>query len=275
MNKRTRSFLLFVAAILLGLWLGRLLRPSGSQLQGTLSFDSAKVSQSEFPAGNFIIYWDDENVQLTVEHNSRPGFPLWQSLPGESFVQAAQGQETVTERRGMFTVRDRWDDSCVDQEIVDIRKSTDITNGIEISGRLYCQSGQDIAYSIFFYTYEGDPDRLEINLAAEANRVFLTYSSSENEHFFGFGEQFSFVDMKGRRVPVWVTEQGVGRGDQPITISADLTNDGAGGDKFTTYAPLPFYITSQMRSLLVLNSGYSAFDLRNSNRVQVEALGED
>ncbi len=58
-----------------------------------------------------------------------------------------------------------------------------------------------------------------------------------------------------------------------ITLGADLTNGGAGGDKFTTYALVPFYMTSQMRALMLRNSGYTAFDLRAGDRVRVEAFG--
>lgn len=54
------------------------------------------------------------------------------------------------------------------------------------------------------------------------NRVLLTCMSRPDERFFGFGEQFSCFDMKGKRVPIMVQEQGLGRGDQPITAAANL-----------------------------------------------------
>lgn len=273
MNKRTRNFILLVAAIALGLWLGRLLRPGSSQPGGYLTVDPASLPSTTYKSGNFTISWNAEMRQLTVEHSGRSGFPLWQSLAGKSFVQAAQGEETVTEARGMFTVRDAWSDTCGEQDIASITPLEEARQGIEIRGLLYCQSGQEVPYSLLLYTDANTPDRLELNLSVEANRAFLTYASAPDEHFFGFGEQFSYVDMKGQRVPIWVTEQGVGRGDQPITLGADITNDGAGGDQFTTYAPIPFYMTSQMRALMLLNSGYTAFDLRAADRVQVEAFG--
>lgn len=56
------------------------------------------------------------------------------------------------------------------------------------------------------------------------NRIFLTYSSERNERFYGFGEQFSHLDFKGKRVPIFVQEQGIGRGDQPITFAANLVS---------------------------------------------------
>lgn len=58
----------------------------------------------------------------------------------------------------------------------------------------------------------------------ELNRIFFTYSSERSERFYGFGEQFSFMDFKGKRVPILVQEQGIGRGDQPITFAANLVS---------------------------------------------------
>ncbi|XP_004303593.1 PREDICTED: putative alpha-xylosidase 2 [Fragaria vesca subsp. vesca] len=104
----------------------------------------------------------------------------------------------------------------------------------------------------------------------EFNRVCLTYSSEETERFYGFGEQFSYMDFKGKRVPILVQEQGIGRGDQPITFAANLISYRAGGDWSTTYAPSPFYMTSKMKSLYLEGYNYCAFDLTQHDRVQIQ-----
>ncbi|KAL2619917.1 hypothetical protein R1flu_000122 [Riccia fluitans] len=102
------------------------------------------------------------------------------------------------------------------------------------------------------------------------NRIQLTYSSNKGERFFGFGEQFSHFDMKGRRIPIFVQEQGIGRGDQPITALANMASNRSGGSWHTTYAPVPYYMTSQMRSLYLEGYEYSVFDLTKENAVQVQ-----
>lgn len=104
----------------------------------------------------------------------------------------------------------------------------------------------------------------------EFNRVCITYSSEGNERFYGFGEQFSHMDFKGKRVPIFVQEQGIGRGDQPITFAANLVSYRAGGDWSTTYAPSPFYMTSKMRSLYLEGYDYSVFDMTRHDRVQIQ-----
>ncbi|KAL7598928.1 hypothetical protein Lser_V15G26063 [Lactuca serriola] len=106
------------------------------------------------------------------------------------------------------------------------------------------------------------------------NRICVTYSSERNERFFGFGEQFSHMDFKGRKVPIFVQEQGIGRGDQPITFAANLVSYRAGGDWSTTYAPSPFYMTSKMRSLYLEGYNYSVFDLTHDDSVQIHIHGD-
>jgi len=70
-------------------------------------------------------------------------------------------------------------------------------------------------------------EREEVNQVVkplEFNRICMTYASEGNERFYGFGEQFSHMDFKGKRVPIFVQEQGIGRGDQPITLAINLVS---------------------------------------------------
>jgi hypothetical protein len=84
---------------------------------------------------------------------------------------------------------------------------------------------------------------------ATYNRLFLNYWTSETEGFFGFGESFSVFNLRGRYVPVLVSEQGVGRGEQPITDYLNRQDEGIGGHWYTTYAPKAIYITSEQRGM--------------------------
>ncbi|XP_058107452.1 uncharacterized protein LOC131251023 isoform X2 [Magnolia sinica] len=127
-----------------------------------------------------------------------------------------------------------------------------------------------------FTKLSSDEERQEekVGELKEFNRVFITYTSEADERFYGFGEQFSHMEFKGRRVPILVQEQGVGRGDQPITLAANLVSYRSGGDSSTTYAPSPFYMTSKMRSLYLEGYGYSIFDLTKRDRVQIQIYSD-
>ncbi|PKA48152.1 Putative alpha-xylosidase 2 [Apostasia shenzhenica] len=120
---------------------------------------------------------------------------------------------------------------------------------------------------------ENESEEESINVFKEVNRVFITYSSARDEKFYGFGEQFSHMEFKGRRVPILVQEQGIGRGDQPITFAANLVSYRSGGDWSTTYAPSPFYMTTKMRCLYLEGYDYSIFDLTEDDRVQIQIHG--
>ncbi|KAG0595030.1 hypothetical protein M758_UG132700 [Ceratodon purpureus] len=116
----------------------------------------------------------------------------------------------------------------------------------------------------------GSSEEEEVVNVPRLNRVLLTYASHARERFFGFGEQFSFFDLKGRRVPIMVQEQGLGRGDQPITAAANLVAYRAAGDWHTTYAPSPHYLTSDINSLYLEGYEHSVFDLTQRDCVQVQ-----
>eukprot|EP01018_Ginkgo_biloba_P036644 Gb_08338 [translate_table: standard] len=113
----------------------------------------------------------------------------------------------------------------------------------------------------------------KLNQRPTFNRIAITFSSQKDEKFYGFGEQFSYMDMKGKRVPILVQEQGLGRGDQPITAAANLVAYRSGGDWSTTYAPSPFYMTSTMKCLYLEGYDYSVFDLTKDDRGQIQVYG--
>ncbi|AFG36244.1 alpha-glucosidase [Spirochaeta africana] len=103
----------------------------------------------------------------------------------------------------------------------------------------------------------------------ECNRFVLRMPSDRDEHIYGCGEQYSRLDLKGSRVPLFVQEQGVGRGKDLITLLANLSH-GAGGNHFTTYFPQPTYVTSRNLFFHTDASAYAVFDFRRANRSSLE-----
>ena len=92
------------------------------------------------------------------------------------------------------------------------------------------------------------------------NRLRLKLRAFPGEHVMGGGEQFSALDLRGRRYPIWTREQGVGRNKLTrITQLADRL-DGGGGDYHTTFFPQPSFISSRMYFALLENYDYSCLD---------------
>ena len=87
----------------------------------------------------------------------------------------------------------------------------------------------------------------------------LTLKVDQGLRFFGGGEQFSHVELTGKHVPFLVEENGIGRGDQPATRTANLV--GAGGHEWTTYCPIPLVLSTNNKAYIIENDCYSEIDL--------------
>ncbi|KAL3695387.1 hypothetical protein R1sor_009463 [Riccia sorocarpa] len=158
---------------------------------------------------------------------------------------------------------------CRSSPKVPIRRSISVADFRTYSLVSKCMTGTSSFLSKLASSQILSPEEQLMQLP-RLNRIQLTYASNKAERFFGFGEQFSHFDMKGKRVPILVQEQGLGRGDQPITALANMVSNRSGGSWHTTYAPVPYYITSQMRSLYLEGYEYSVFDLTKNDAVQVQ-----
>ena len=112
-----------------------------------------------------------------------------------------------------------------------------------------------------------------VNASPDFNRVFPRYGSSTDERFFGFGEQFTFLDLKGRSFPIISQEQGIFRGKESFSSLLELFIPGAGGDWSSTYPAVPQYITNRMRSLFLENDETSFFDLTDPDGVEIKFFG--
>jgi len=239
------------------------------QVGGRLSFDADALPTASYSVGDFVVTWDPaRGGQLTISHHWQPDKVLWASLPGKSFLATAQGVETVKQARGNFFISDRLQAIYAEQTITSIVTGV---RAVTVAGTLSSSRRRgNVDYSLTFSDEWTNRLSFDFTLGNnQHNRTFLTYASEQDERFFGFGEQFSCFDLKGKRLPLFVMEQGVGRGAQPITLGANLAAQ-AGGAWHTTYAGVPHYITSKLRSLFLKTYQYAVFDLRHADRVQIQ-----
>ena len=86
------------------------------------------------------------------------------------------------------------------------------------------------------------------------NRFWISLVASEDEAIYGCGEQYSELNLRGKNVPLWVEEQGVGRGSPKIT-----------GDWYTTYYPQPTFVSSKNYYCHVDATSYAKFNFENQD----------
>ncbi|MDF2493810.1 alpha-glucosidase [Sphingomonas sp.] len=102
------------------------------------------------------------------------------------------------------------------------------------------------------------------------NRLWLTAVGEAGERLWGGGEQLSYVDMAGRRFPMWTSEPGVGR-DKSTLLTFQCDRDHrSGGDYWNTNYPQPTYLSSRRYALHVDTTAYSCFDFRDAAAPAIE-----
>lgn len=207
-----------------------------------------RLSVSDAARGQWMV----EGVVVTMDEaglrmldSRRDDLVVWESVPSRAFVMAVLGDVDWTENLGYFWPRTRHDCELVDQEV---RSATDDGGRLQISGVL-TGCGQQREFTID--VREGrNPGDIELELAARnVDAISLVTARTPGASVHGLGEQFAPFDLSGRLTPIVVREQGVGRGEQPLTFLADVTNRGAGGTDAMTYAAWPSFVTGDVRGL--------------------------
>ncbi len=110
---------------------------------------------------------------------------------------------------------------------------------------------------------------------SDVNTLAFSFKSPQDERIYGFGEQYSHLDMQGRTVPVWVEEQGIGRGKLPDSILVNLISRYSSGDWYTTYAPVPYFITNRSRALVLDDNEFSVFDFKSDKEAEVQVWSSE
>ncbi|MCB1180259.1 MAG: alpha-glucosidase [Leptospiraceae bacterium] len=219
------------------------------------------ISESDVKKGlNYKI------TDSTIEIITIPDNKVFISFPkNKSFLEAGIGEPEVKYRMAAFTFKDSVKSYC-NLQTVDSMNSDGAD--LSISGMLKGPSCST-EYTVSFSLEKPNEVNFMVSFSDEKiNRVKLYYKTNENEQFFGFGEQNTHFNFKGKEPFLFTEEQGIGRGDQPITFGANLT-EGAGGNEYTSYAPIPHYITSENKSVFFENTAYSKFNLKDPNEVSV------
>jgi len=168
--------------------------------------------------------------------------------PESPWICVGQGQGQFRMSHGSFKIRDELHGSTP-LRTFEIRESSPERVEIHLGGELVAR-------------VEMVRGRLEISfktLNQEINRVWIRLAAVAGEHIYGCGEQYTRLDLKGSKVPIWVEEQGIGRGRDLITWLANRAG-GAGGSWYSTYFPQPTFVSSTNLFCHLETSEYAELD---------------
>ncbi|MBX6353438.1 MAG: alpha-glucosidase [Thermoflavifilum sp.] len=224
-----------------------------------------------YSLGEFRLTWDGAHGAWRITHMRTGDHEVFATPAGQAFLLAARGGMTAPENIGYFYIR-RWTDIAYTIQTVDDIREED--GALVVRGTLRSDRGDEAAYELTWRAEAADRLAYDVKVSSmqgpAPNRLYLTFATQPGEHFYGFGVQFSTLDMKGRRLPILVQEHGNGRGMQPLTLLADITHGGAGGHWYNTYAPVPYMLTSTMQALFSKNSEYQVFDFTDPRAGELE-----
>jgi sulfoquinovosidase len=231
---------------------------------GRLTVEPAAVGS--WWVGDVEVSLDDAGLRIV--DTARDDLVVFESPPQSPFVAAVLGDVAWTEHRGYFWPDTRHWCDLVDQQV---RSVSDDGGRLQLSGVLTgCDQIREFSIDVRPGPELGD---VALDVAARSvDALALVSGRTSGAGVHGFGEQFASFDLSGRVIPIVVREQGVGRGEQPLTVLADLTNRGAGGTDQMTYAAWPSFVTGDVRGVALDPSNaeshsFAVADTRRADRV--------
>lgn len=209
---------------------------------------------------------------------------FWATNPSP-WLKSGAGKWSFDDTEGMaaVTLPNDWDKCKTSKQT--ISDAVGAPGRVSFSGSLVgsgtpfgCKLPNDVNYTIDFTIAPESRNQMRIEVttsnelldtSATTQDFVLTevsMTSEQDERIYGLGVQYSAFNLKGRVVPVITSEQGVGRGLEPLSKIIGKS----AGNWHTTYSAIPHYITSTSKDLTLENSDYSIFNfLDNSTAVQV------
>ncbi|MGC5617259.1 alpha-glucosidase [Georgenia sp. Z1491] len=211
--------------------------------------------------GGFTVVVDDG---LTVTHPAADG-PVWSTPAGGAFLTAADGDATYRDDVGLLRIADEHEATWTEQSLTD---ATLDGEELRLSGRLSGDEGE-IGWELTLA--QGAEERLDVDArlvtqGPAPTRLYLTAALADEESVHGLGAQSGEFDLRGRRVPLISREQGVGRGNQPLSFAVDMAEAAAGGQD-TTYLVSGVNVTSRARSLAYRGGRIASVDLTGDELV--------
>lgn len=245
---------------------------------GPLTVGSA-VRRGSMTLGDFRVEVWPASREVVVT-DTTVGAVVWANVPGTAFVQGSRAGLAMTEYRGYFWPQVLRSVSLTRQTLTAVRS---VAGAVTLSGLLSGRQGSRTVATTWAMTLRGvrrgGAPTLQVDVTtgriagAALSSVQVVQRRTAGERVSGFGAQYRPYDLSGTLFPLLVREQGVGRGQQPLSSIVNLGQPGAAGTLAMTYAAWPSWLTSAGRAGHVVGSAATAFgtvDLRSRDALRLE-----
>ncbi|KAJ3326443.1 hypothetical protein HDU76_012919 [Blyttiomyces sp. JEL0837] len=231
---------------------------------------------------------DDSSGEIVVSM-AYQGKKFFKSIPNTPLISTTFGTDQFGPGDGIFEPTLSDTDICNQATLATVTIPTN-TNRLQFFGDLIGTSSkcQNLNWWMEFYigdSLPGSNEKRELKMDVKVGRVtvdgsvkeipervVMSIESDADEEYYGFGEQFSFLNAKGRSIPIITQEGGIGRGLQPITFLLNRFEKGTGGTPVSTYSAVPQYISSKNYLLHLPNfTAFTNFDLTNPTKTIIRS----
>ena len=149
------------------------------------------------------------------------------------------------------------------------KENTDTSGQIRFRDEI---SGEEYLYSLEKYERDGYRIRLEsISGNTLVNRFWISFDTNPAEHYYGCGETYSTLDLKGEKVRIFVAEhQNANRIGKKLIkekIRGKRPNKVLKFDKYESYYAQPTFVSSDKFFVHCDVSSYSEFDFRKKGEI--------
>lgn len=147
----------------------------------------------------------------TIKPNS--GYLNLKAIPSTPFIQSSQGKDDMgAGEGGAFQIQEYDTLTTTHQNIASI--TYEGGNIVRVAGTLseHTETAAVLHYTFKFVQVAEKQLRFVVEIGGVENikkmgtfeHVLITFASRKEEQFYGFGEQFSFCDAKGEKIPILV-----------------------------------------------------------------------
>ena len=249
-------------------------------LLATVAVVAAEDGIITYRIHNFYLFYNPTLLPFTlvIAQDGKP-LNIW-STPynNANFITAAKVNDTVLQNGGNFVFPNSTPIAVCEKMSI-----TSASGGVDPDKTMYAEFRGLLCdkltanFTLRFSVVEGSAGEVQISLSMNENiyynQIRLSVGCNDNEQLYGFGVQYSVFNMKGRRLPVFLSEQGVGRGLEPLTSLLDKISPGAGNSYNTidkkAQSFMRFPTTSNQLPTIGLNTKQAYFLLHQNEYTTV------